>query len=223
MRLPTDVKSFAAAANVSRETAERFAAWGEVLSKWNARINLVGASTAESFWTRHALDSVQIAPLISADAQCVADVGSGAGFPGLAVALALADRGQNAAVHLIESNGKKAAFLREAVRATGASNVEVHGVRAEELNGLGADSVTARAFARLTDLCAQVHALGHNKAVGLFLKGRDTESELAEARERWSFHVTVTPSRSDPSGRIVRLEEVALCPQTRSPNPTGET
>ena len=134
---PNDIESFIDATGVSRETALCFEVWRALLEKWSARINLVGASTREAFWSRHALDSIQVVdvapkPDDTFHVQRWADLGSGAGFPGLAAAIALDGAGRRVEVHLVESNAKKAAFLREAVRVTGAPAV-VRAVRIEEL------------------------------------------------------------------------------------------
>jgi 16S rRNA (guanine527-N7)-methyltransferase len=133
------------------------------------------------------------------------DLGSGAGFPGVALACVLADT-ENACVHLVESNGKKAAFLREAVRITGAPAV-VHASRIEDFEkafGGPADVVTARALAPLPVLLDKSFALLRNTgAVGIFPKGQDVEGELREATTYWDFERDLSPSRTDRNGRIV--------------------
>lgn len=201
--------AFRAATGVSRETAERFEAWRALLDKWCARINLVGPATKDDFWRRHALDSVQVLDVAPRPAAGVvqrwADLGSGAGFPGLAVALAAADVGRTVEVHLIEASAKRAAFLREAARATGAP-VVVRAMKAEDLAGERFDVITARAFAPLTRLFAYAESLWKNDTVGVFLKGREAEVELTDAAKSWRFHFDTRPSRSDPNGQLVRIE-----------------
>jgi 16S rRNA (guanine527-N7)-methyltransferase len=219
---PVDAASFAEVAGVSHETAARFETWRALIGKWSAKINLVGPSTLTDFWTRHALDSVQIARVVprTEKAEGVrrwADIGSGAGFPGLAVALALEGDRLGDEVHLLESNQKKAAFLREAVRATG-SRAIVRAQRAEEAGDAvaagrepGFDVVIARACAPLTRLLGYAHPLWKEETVGVFLKGREAEAELTVAAKSWRFQSELKPSRSDPDGRIVvikRLEHV---------------
>lgn len=207
-----DRTDFEKALAVSRETGARFEAWRALLQKWNPRINLVGPGTLADFWRRHALDGAQLVDHAPAEARLWADLGSGGGAPGLAVALILQDRGvEGARVMLVESNAKKAAFLRQAVRATGAPAVVAHD-RVENLHPERIDVVTARAFAPLTRLLEAAHMLCKTQkspVVGLFLKGRGFEAELTEARKSWRFALEAESSRSDPDGRIARIEGLA--------------
>ncbi len=199
---------FARDAVVSRETLARFETWRGLLEKWQARINLVGPDTLADFWLRHALDSVQVLDAAPIESRLWADLGSGAGFPGLAAALAAQDRGRGVEIHLIESNQKKAAFLREAVRATGAPAV-VRAARIEEIAGETFDVVTARAFAPLTRLFECADSLWKEDTVGVFLKGKEVEAELANAAESWRFRFDLRPSRSAGDGRVARIEGLA--------------
>jgi len=185
---------------VSRETLARLDAFVALLLTWQARTNLVAPSTLPYLWTRHVADSLQLLPLAS-QARTWIDIGSGGGFPGLAVAIAAPP---GTAVHLVESNAKKAAFLREAARATGAP-AQVHPVRMErfvqEFRG-AADVVTARAVAPLADLLAYAEPFLKRGAQALFLKGQDVEAELTKAAKCWTIEATLIPSRTDPAGRI---------------------
>src|ERR671919_1470001 len=188
--------------DVSRETLERLSAYLDLLCRWQRAINLVGASTLEDPWRRHILDCAQIVPHVPPDARAVLDLGSGAGLPGLVLAL-LGVPG----VQLVESDRRKAHFLREAARATGAQ-VLVHPVRIEELQGVAADVVTARALAplpRLLELAAQVLA-PHGRC--LFLKGESVLDELTRARQSWHMHSEIVPSRSGSRGVLLKLEGV---------------
>lgn len=213
-----DQEAFTSQFPVSREALERLETHRVLLSQWAPRINLIGPSELAHYWTRHALDCAQLlrhAP----EARRWVDLGSGAGFPGLVVACLLADV-EGAAVVLIEPNQKRAAFLREAVRATGAP-ARVIADRAETAlqTPPDCDVVTARAVApleRIIELAQPILARG---AVGLFPKGADAEAELAEARGRWSFQARLFPSLSDPRGRIVRLEGVARVPNDEPGGP----
>ena len=156
---------------VSRETETRLDTFVEVFLLWQSKLNLVASSTLHELWTRHIANSLQLLPL-APEARVWVDFGSGGGFPGIPIACALAGQ-PGAKVHLIESNGKKAAFLREAVRATGAPAV-VHQERAEKFGESCAETVhavTARALAPLKILCDQAFPLISRGAVGLFLKG----------------------------------------------------
>jgi 16S rRNA (guanine527-N7)-methyltransferase len=189
---------------VSRETRDRLAAYADLLARWNRAVNLVGRSTLSDAWRRHLLDSAQLMPLLPAAPagrpRRVADLGSGAGFPGLVLAILGAGD-----VHLVESDARKAAFLREAARVTGA-DVRFHVKRAETLPAVEADVVTARAFAPLADLLGYAAPLMRPGGIGLFPKGRGVEGELTLARKAWNMAVERVPSRTDPSATILRIE-----------------
>jgi 16S rRNA (guanine527-N7)-methyltransferase len=189
---------------VSRETWERLDRFVALLLKWQTTTQLVASSTLSDLWVRHVGDSHQLVGLASPAALTWVDLGSGGGFPGLVLACALADRA-GATVHLVESNAKKAAFLREAVRVTDAPGI-VHNMRiekfAEDFQGR-MDVITARALAplpRLLDYCASLWTTGTQ---ALLLKGQDVEVELTEATEYWKIEHTLMPSRTDPKARIV--------------------
>jgi 16S rRNA (guanine527-N7)-methyltransferase len=194
---------------VSRETVERLDQFVALLLAWQRTTNLIAASTVSRLWTRHIADSLQLLDLAPA-ARTWIDVGSGGGFPGLVIACALAQV-PGATVHLVESNAKKAAFLREAQRAT-ASPVMVHAARmetfAQSFHG-EVDALCARAVSplkSLLDLCFPL--LGKTHAVGLFPKGQNAELELAEASNLWKMHATLVASRTDPTGRIIVVRDV---------------
>lgn len=193
---------------VSRETLERLERFVALLRQWQAKINLVAPSTLDRLWTRHIADSLQLLPL-APQARLWVDFGSGAGFPGLIVACALAETA-GAHVHLIESNQKKAAFLREAARVTGAP-ATIHAQRiADFVHHFPhkPDIVSARAFAPLVRILEESHVLLEKGAIGLFLKGQDVESELTEATKCWKMQVKLVQSRTDPDGRIVVVSRV---------------
>ena len=192
---------------VSRETAARLDRFVALLIDWQGRMNLIAASTVPTLWTRHIADSLQLIA-IAPQARKWADLGSGGGFPGVPIACALAEQG-SAEVHLIESNKKKAAFLREAVRVTGAPAV-VHAERvadfAERFRG-ELDAVTARALAPLPELLSIAYPLLKRGAQALFPKGQDVEAELTQATKCWSIQASLVPSRTDPKSRVVVIRE----------------
>jgi 16S rRNA (guanine527-N7)-methyltransferase len=193
---------------VSRETLGRLDVFVDTLLTWNARTNLIAASTVPHLWTRHVADSLQLLDL-APDARVWVDLGSGAGFPGLVIACALTDS-PGAKVHLVESNAKKAAFLREAARLTQAPAV-VHSERIERFAEVFSNSVnvvTARALAPLKTLLDQSVSLLKTGALGLFPKGQDVDAELTEATKYWNIKVNLAPSRTDPKGRIVVIQEL---------------
>ncbi|HEY2527023.1 MAG TPA: 16S rRNA (guanine(527)-N(7))-methyltransferase RsmG [Xanthobacteraceae bacterium] len=207
--LASDRSRALAVTPVSRETSARLDRFVALLVNWQRRTNLIAASTVPTIWTRHIADSLQLLAL-APQALTWVDLGSGAGFPGLPIACALADR-PGARVHLVESNAKKAAFLREAVRHTGAPAL-VHAVRiADFVTGfqVPADVVTARALASLAELLAAAYPLLRAGALGLFPKGQDVATELTEAAKCWNIEATLVPSRTDPKAQIVLVRHIA--------------
>ena len=191
--------------DVSRETWERLDALVAALDRWQAKTNLVAPTTLAQVWTRHVADSAQLVELAPRDAKIWVDIGAGGGFPGLVVAALLAGRTE---VHLVESNLKKAAFLREAARAMGLT-VTVHGVRAEAALGSAiprADVVSARALASLSELLRLTAPLLKTGAVGLFPKGEKAADELTEAQESWNINASFHSSRTDPAASVIRVE-----------------
>ena len=190
---------------VSREIAARLDHLAESVVEWQQRVNLVAPSTIPSLWTRHIADSLQLLEL-APNAKIWVDLGSGAGFPGLVLACAVADIAE-AAIHLVESNGKKANFLREVVRLIGAPAV-VHHVRIEDFAktfDARPDVITARALAPLSETLALAYPLSKTGAQGLFLKGQDVGSELTQASKYWKFEPVLVPSKTSPSSRIVSV------------------
>ena len=190
---------------VSRETEDRLDRFVDVLLLWQRKLNLIAPSTLPEVWTRHIADSLQLLPL-APQARTWVDLGSGGGFPGIVIACALADDPRTR-VHLVESNGKKAAFLREAVRATGAPAI-VQAIRAEKFGESCAepvDAVTARALAPLKTLCDQAFPFIARGAVGLFLKGQDVDAELTEAAKYWRLEASKVPSKTSPEGSVVLI------------------
>jgi 16S rRNA (guanine527-N7)-methyltransferase len=203
LNLASDKKRALALTPVSRETEKRLDMFVELLLLWQQKFNLVASSTLPALWTRHVADSLQLLPL-APDARVWVDFGSGAGFPGIPIACALADQ-PGAMVYLIESNGKKASFLREAVRRL-ALPARIHQERAEKFGESCAETVhvvTARALAPLKTLCDQAFPLIAKGALGLFLKGQDVEVELTEAAKYWRLQASKVPSITSPAGAIV--------------------
>ena len=213
--LTTDRAQALALTPVSRETGERLDRFVALLLHWQGTTNLVAPSTTAKLWTRHVADSLQLLEL-APDARIWIDLGSGGGFPGLVVACALAEK-PGTLVHLVESNGKKVAFLREAQRVTGAP-AHVHAERIEDFASRfqgRADVITARAVAPLKTLVTQCFPLlGKTGAITLFLKGQNAEVELREAADSWAakswaVDADMVPSRTDPTARIVRIRDLA--------------
>jgi 16S rRNA (guanine527-N7)-methyltransferase len=191
---------------VSRETLARLDRFVATLLTWQRRINLIAPATVGEIWTRHVADSLQLLPLAPA-ARVWLDLGSGGGFPGLVIACALAETPGTLA-HLVESNGKKAAFLREATRVTGAPAI-VHQARIEQMGtriGESVEVVTARAVAPLVDLLGLAEPWMKRGAQALFPKGQDVGAELTKASKYWSIEAVLVPSNTDPHARIVQVD-----------------
>jgi len=177
----------------------------EMLTAGNAVMNLVGPATIPDFWNRHAWDSAQLLRIAPAEAVVWADLGAGAGFPGLVLAI-LGKGRPGLHVHLVESMAKRCRFLTEVVEALDLP-ASVHNDRAENLD-LPVDIVTARACAPLFRLLGYARPYLQSGATGLFLKGQDVVSEMREAARYWEYEADVVPSKSDSRGRIVRVKRL---------------
>jgi len=200
---PRDAAAFQAATGVSRETLNRLQTYADLLQQWNQRVNLVGRGTLPDLWSRHMLDSAQLVPLLPSAPEgrerAIVDLGSGAGFPGLVLAIMGAGH-----AHLIESVRKKATFLHAAVRQTNAP-ATVHACRIADAPAIRADVVTARAFAPLAQLLPKAAQFCDSDSMALVHKGRSADRELTDARKAWNIRVTEHPSRTDPRGRILAI------------------
>ena len=188
---------------VSRETAERLPEFVALLLKWNARINLVADRDEATIWQRHVADSLQLAPLMPTADGPLVDLGSGAGFPGLLLALATGRE-----THLVESDRRKSVFLMEAARTLGLPQVTVHATRIDAATLPPAAILTARALAPLRDLLPHAHRILAPGGVALFPKGRTAEQELTDAAGAWIMQVERFPSRTDCQATLLRLSEI---------------
>jgi 16S rRNA (guanine527-N7)-methyltransferase len=197
-----DRAAFLAEFDVSRETSERLDTVILTLDAWRKRSNLIGPREWPQIWSRHVADSYQILPHIPETANCV-DLGSGAGFPGLVISAAR-PKGH---VTMMESVGKKCAFLRAAIEAAGL-NASVYQGRIEAAPPSDADIVTARAFAPLPKLLEYAWPWMKNGAMGVFLKGERWNEELTDARQSWNFAYEAIPSRTGGSGVILIVREL---------------
>jgi 16S rRNA (guanine527-N7)-methyltransferase len=173
-----------------------------LLGEWNEVMNLVGPATIPTYWNRHAWDSAQLLKL-APEARTWADLGAGAGLPGVVLAILLKDT-PGAKVHLVESMAKRCRFLRVVADDLNLP-VEIHNARAEELD-LKVEIVTARACAPMVRLLGYAQPYFKRGALALFLKGQDVASELAEAATYWKFESDLRPSLSDPRGQIVQVK-----------------
>jgi 16S rRNA (guanine527-N7)-methyltransferase len=200
----------AMARDVSRETILRLETYRQLLEKWQQTINLVGPSTIPEFWTRHVADSAQLLTLVPKTARKWVDLGSGGGFPGLVIAQIWAERApeEAAIVHLVESDGRKCAFLRTVIRETGAP-AAVHEGRIEDLIAqkpdvfAGTDIVSARALAPLPKLLDLSTPYFDIHTIGMFMKGQGWQDELTQAQQYWNINPKVVSSRTDKAGKII--------------------
>jgi 16S rRNA (guanine527-N7)-methyltransferase len=211
----TDAAGFARAFGVSRETAAKFESYAALLKQWQKAVQLVAPSTLDTIWARHFADSAQLWSLAPPNIQTWADLGSGAGFPGLVIAILACDAASTRPglrVTLIESDTRKAAFLREVARQTGCP-VDILGTRIElpsTRDKVGpVEVVSARALAPLTELFRLALPFWQPATLGLFLKGRDAEKEVEAARVGWTFELELKPSLTDPAARIVCVRNLS--------------
>jgi 16S rRNA (guanine527-N7)-methyltransferase len=199
-----DAEGFAAVSGATPAQVADLERFRAMLAERNAVMNLVGPATLPDFWSRHAWDSAQLLRL-APDARTWADLGAGAGFPGLVLAI-LGKGRPGFRVELVESMAKRCRFLSDVVEALGLP-ASVHNARAENLH-LAVEIVTARACAPLWRLLGYARPYLQGGATGLFLKGQDVVSEMKEAARYWEYEADVVPSKSDPRGRIVRVKRL---------------
>ncbi len=206
-----DAESFFEVAHVSRETMDRLTAYESLLKKWQKSINLVSKSTLDNVWGRHFWDSAQLWRLASEKHLKWADFGSGAGFPGLVLAIMAHER-PGFQMNLIESDQRKSVFLREVIRETGA-RAQVHTSRIEAEDTIAAigpcDALSARACAPLDRLLSWSAPYFGPETVAFFLKGVQADEELTVAWKSWTFKVTSYPSQADQQGSVLKVEQLA--------------
>lgn len=198
------VKQFQDATGVSKEALQRLQIYAGLLEKWQKKINLVGSNTIVDLWRRHMLDSAQLLPLLPKPNCTILDFGSGAGFPGLVLAVMGSSQ-----VTMVESDGRKCAFLAEAIRKTEAgSSVRVQNCRIEDTPSGRVDVVVSRGLASLEKLLVFAEPFLREDSICLFLKGKKVDEELTKTKKNWMMMVTKVQSQSDYSGTILKLENV---------------
>lgn len=193
--------------DVSRETEAKLHSFVNLVEKWTSRINLIGPATQPEIWDRHIRDSAQLVPLAPISPTHWVDLGSGGGFPGIVVAIIAAELWPAMQVTLVESDQRKSAFLRTAVRELGVP-AQVVSRRIESLEPLGADVVTARALAPLDALLGYIapHLTPEGRA--LLPKGRQATAEIARARQSWRFGLAIHPSLTDQEASILVIDGI---------------
>jgi 16S rRNA (guanine527-N7)-methyltransferase len=213
---PLSPEKFQEIAIVSRETMDRLRIYADCLAEWQQTLNLISRNSLAHVWDRHMLDSIQLVRHLPEGATSITDIGSGAGFPGLVLAIAT-----GLPTELVESHVRKSAFLREAAALTQAP-AEVLTARVEDIaagkrqahagkSGESAgeslekpvDILTARALAPLSKLCEMADSLGTQTC--LFMKGGRWREELTEAEKRWRIKLQTFESLTSPEGRILRI------------------
>ncbi|NOX72855.1 MAG: 16S rRNA (guanine(527)-N(7))-methyltransferase RsmG [Alphaproteobacteria bacterium] len=196
---------FQARINVSRETIGRLKIYHDLLQKWNPVINLVSRSTIKGIWHRHFLDSAQLWELRPQNATTWLDLGSGAGFPGLVIAVLAKGEESSLTMSLVESDARKSAFLLNASQIVD-TPVIIYTKRAEDLESEPFDVISARAFAPLVSIFEYSERFLKENTVLLLPKGKNHELELTEARKYWTFELQKTQSVTDPDGVILKIE-----------------
>ncbi|SLN43120.1 16S rRNA (guanine(527)-N(7))-methyltransferase RsmG [Ruegeria meonggei] len=193
--------------NVSRETFDRLNTYVELVRRWNPKINLVSRNSLADIWTRHILDSVQV--YRCADSfQHWCDLGSGGGFPGMVCAIIAIEEAPQAQFSFVESDQRKAAFLRNVARECGA-NCRVFSIRIEIVDPMSADILSARALADLKTLMSFCDRHLSQTGTALLPKGASWKKELEDAREQWSFQFEPITSLTEPQAVILRIKGVS--------------
>lgn len=193
--------------NVSRETLERLQAYADLLRRWNPKINLVSKKSLENLWDRHIMDSAQIFHLRPEHARRWVDLGSGGGFPGAVIAILANEDAPELSVTLVESDQRKAAFLRTVSRETGV-DFDVFAKRIEDLEPLQADVLSARALAPLTTLLGYAQKHLTKNGVAIFPKGANASQEMNAALETWHFDCQTYQSQTDKDAVVLKIGDI---------------
>ena len=205
--MTSDKATFVDLIKPSDQDLLRLETYAALLEKWNAKINLVAPNTVKSLWERHFLDSAQLLRLKPANAKRWADFGSGGGFPALVLAILSAEKFPELQFILVESDQRKAAFLRSVSRETSV-NVEVIANRVEEVPPLGADVISARALAPLAKLLEYADQHLRGGGISILPKGRNHEEELRDALANWRFTYEKVESLSHDEGAILSIGDL---------------
>ena len=204
MKLPQPERAaFENAIGVSCETMAKFDRYSDMIAEWNQKFNLISASTLPAIWSRHFLDCAQLFKHIPAD-RAVADLGTGAGFPGLVLSIMGLKN-----IQLVESTGKKTTFLQEVIKDLGLDAIVVND-RIENLASASFDVLTSRALKPLQEFLPLTHRLLKKNGMMVLLKGENIEVELTESQKCWTFTCEKIPSLTHPSGRVVILKDIAF-------------
>jgi len=203
--MSNEIQDFVKTYGVPHETVHNLSTYEKLLIEWNQKFNLVATSTLPHIWLRHFSDSAQLARYIPAEAKTLADMGSGAGFPGLVIGIMK----PKLKITLIEATGKKADFLQTVVD-TLKLDVTVRRDRVEAIKNLRVDVVTARAMKALPELLKYASQLVTKDSICLFPKGKHAAEELTQALKYWTFDVEKHPSLSDDSGTVLVIKKLVF-------------
>ena len=196
-------ETFISQLNVSRETRDLFLLYAEILAKWQAKINLISGSSMVNVWSRHFLDSAQLYDLVPRGAKTLLDIGSGAGFPGMVLAVMGVKN-----VTLVEADSRKCLFLREVLRETG-KHANIVNCRIEEFDGGYFDIITARALAPMDKLLSYIKPHFGPSTKGIFLKGEQVDRELTKATKQWKLEYKAVPSITNDRSSIIIVEKIS--------------
>lgn len=202
------MKKFMGTYNVSRETFEQLKAYEASLHEWQKKFNLVSNASLEDAWNRHFLDSAQLFKLIPENAKTVVEFGSGAGFPGMVLAIMAAEKTPYLNFYLIESISKKTLYLNEVKKITGIDNVKIINDRIENIKIPNVDVITSRAMCSLKELLGYVTKFSTSKTLCIFPKGKKYPEEIAEAQKYWNFNYKVVPSEQSDEGAILVINQI---------------
>lgn len=194
--------------NVSRETIKRLESFADILREWNEKMNLVSRNSFEVLWERHILDSLQLINYISPSVKSILDIGSGAGFPAMILAIVLKEKMPHVNLTLVESIAKKTMYLNDVRSRLGLDNVLIENSRVENGVFKSPDLITARAVASLDVLCGYVAKVGGKNTKALFLKGKSYLEEVAIAQKFWKFDLEVFPNKYSEDGVVLQLSQV---------------
>ena len=194
--------------DVSRETIQKLKDFVDILRDWNAKMNLVSKNSLENVWERHVLDCLQLVEYLPAEVKNLVDIGSGAGFPGVVLAIVMQQKFPTAQITLVESITKKTVYLNDVRQKLGLQNVKIENNRVENIVFKNVDVITARAVAALDVLCGYAFKIGNKNTRMLFLKGQSYAAEDASARQKWRYDATVCPNKYAEGGVVMELRNL---------------
>ncbi len=194
--------------NVSRETIQKLKDFVAILREWNEKMNLVSKKSMDDVWERHVLDSLQLIEYLPTAVKSLIDIGSGAGFPGVVLAIAMQEKFSAAQITLVESITKKTVYLNDVCRKLDLNNIKVENNRVENIVFKDVDVITARAVAALDILCGYAYKIGNKQTEMLLLKGQSYAQEDAAAKQKWRYEAEVFPNKYAEGGVIMKLRNL---------------